>query len=683
MSGPRNCALPSYRSDQGLADLIGRELTTWGQPPPAVRRSGAPQTSEEFSASFARQDSRGRLSPCGLWQNDLVSLDEYKRKRRFEATPEPPPKLEKKSRHRFVVQKHRATRLHYDFRLEMEGVLKSWAVPKGPSLDPADKRLAMQVEDHPVSYFDFEGTIPEGNYGAGTVMVWDVGTWEPLSPEPVKGKFVPGTDAEASAMLKKGDFKIRLHGKKLNGDFALIHMHSRRAGTKGTEWLLIKKQDDAVVKGYDIDQYDESALTGRTMADIAGDQGSAQWTSSRPASRGAVKAPWLADAIAKFDKKNKKKLTTEDTEDTEKGKAKKKEKDRAVGGSTPAVPRSRKAASVSPVSSVVEDLEGAAKRPMPTAIHPMLATSVDDPFDDPEWLFEIKWDGYRAIAFITRGKVRLVSRNQNDLTAQFPELHSLPEFIRADTAILDGEIAVLDEHGRSSFSLIQQRTGIRQGGRRTGSRQDIPVQYYVFDVLYLDGYDLRRVALEERKAALAKITAADGPIRYSEHFPQGKALFSVARQKGLEGILAKRRSSAYEERRSREWLKIKITQTVDCVIGGYTDPEGSREYFGSLVLGLYDKDGDLIHVGQAGTGFDQSMLKQIWQVLKKRETKVSPFPHGVEALRKVRWIKPELVAEIKFSEWTHETQDGGMKLRAPVFLRLRNDKDPKECLLQQ
>ena len=278
-----------------------------------------------------------------------MSLDEYKRKRRFEATPEPPPKLEKKSRHRFVVQKHRATRLHYDFRLEMEGVLKSWAVPKGPSLDPADKRLAMQVEDHPVSYFDFEGTIPEGNYGAGTVMVWDVGTWEPLSPEPVNGKFVPGTDAEASAMLKKGDFKIRLHGKKLNGDFALIHMRSRRPGTKGTEWLLIKKQDDAVVKGYDIDQYDESALTGRTMADIAGDQGSAQWTSSRPASRGAVKATWLADAIAKFDKKSKKKLTTEDTEDTEKGKAKKKEKDKAVAGSTnpAAASRNRKAASVS------------------------------------------------------------------------------------------------------------------------------------------------------------------------------------------------------------------------------------------------------------------------------------------------------------------------------------------------
>ncbi len=234
-----------------------------------------------------------------------MPLEEYKRKRRFEETPEPPPKLEKKSGHRFVVQKHDATRLHYDIRLEMEGVLKSWAVPKGPSLDPADKRLAMQVEDHPVSYFDFEGTIPEGNYGAGTVMVWDVGTWQPLSPEPVNGKFVPGTDAEAVAMLNKGDFKIRLHGKRLNGDFVMIHMKGRRPGSKGTEWLLIKKQDDAVVKGYDIDQYDSSALTGRSMAEIGGDKKSAEWKSSRPAARGKIKAPWLAKALAKADKKAK------------------------------------------------------------------------------------------------------------------------------------------------------------------------------------------------------------------------------------------------------------------------------------------------------------------------------------------------------------------------------------------
>jgi len=256
-----------------------------------------------------------------------MALQEYKRKRRFEDTPEPPPKVEKKSGHRFVVQKHRATRLHYDFRLELDGVLKSWAVPKGPSLDPDDKRLAMQVEDHPVSYFDFEGTIPEGNYGAGTVMVWDLGTWEPLSPEPVKGKFVPGTDAEAEAMLKKGDFKIRLHGKRLNGDFALIHMKSRRPGTKGTEWLLIKKQDDAVVHPYDIEQYDESVLTHRSMAQIGGDEESAQWKSSRSASRGKVKAPWLAETLAKLDRKTaaaKGKITTEGTEDTETAKSRKK-----------------------------------------------------------------------------------------------------------------------------------------------------------------------------------------------------------------------------------------------------------------------------------------------------------------------------------------------------------------------
>src|SRR5256884_9651681 len=234
-----------------------------------------------------------------------MPLEEYKRKRRFAETPEPAGKVEKKSQHRFVVQKHRATRLHYDFRLEMEGVLKSWAVPKGPSLDPADKRLAMQVEDHPVSYFDFEGIIPEGNYGAGTVMVWDVGTWEPLSPVPVKGEFVPGTDAEASTMLKDGDLKIRLHGKRLKGDFALVRMRSRRPGSKGTEWLLIKKHDEYAVSGFDIEQYDTSVLTKRSMAEIGGDQGSAEWQSDRPASRGKLKAPWLADALAKLEQKKK------------------------------------------------------------------------------------------------------------------------------------------------------------------------------------------------------------------------------------------------------------------------------------------------------------------------------------------------------------------------------------------
>jgi bifunctional non-homologous end joining protein LigD len=234
-----------------------------------------------------------------------MALEEYKRKRRFEDTPEPPPKVEKKKGNRFVVQKHEATRLHYDFRLEMEGVLKSWAVPKGPSLDPADKRLAMHVEDHPVSYFDFEGNIPEGNYGAGSVMVWDVGTWQPLSPVPVDGKYVPGTEAEAASMLAKGDLKFRLKGKRLKGDFALIKMKGHRPGSKGNEWLMIKKHDDHVVEGYDAGEIDESVLSKRSMDDIAGDARSREWKSSRPAARGKLKAAWLADAIARVEKKKR------------------------------------------------------------------------------------------------------------------------------------------------------------------------------------------------------------------------------------------------------------------------------------------------------------------------------------------------------------------------------------------
>src|SRR6202142_4172575 len=300
-----------------------------------------------------------------------MSLDEYKRKRRFEATPEPPPKVEKQSKHRFVVQCHRATRLHYDFRLELDGVLKSWAVPKGPSLDPNDKRLAMQVEDHPVSYFDFEGTIPAGNYGAGTVMVWDVGTWEPLSPVPVNGEYIPGTDKEAASMLANGDLKFRLSGKRLKGDFALIHIKGRRPGSKGTEWLLIKKRDGDEVEGYDIEQYDTSVLSQRTMGEIAGDEDSAEWTSSRPATRGKVKAPWLADTLAKLDKKKK----SQPADGAAKAKVKKNEKTKETIGPAPApLSAKKKHSPVSSVPPVVKALEGALKRGMPDKIHPMLAT---------------------------------------------------------------------------------------------------------------------------------------------------------------------------------------------------------------------------------------------------------------------------------------------------------------------
>jgi bifunctional non-homologous end joining protein LigD len=633
-----------------------------------------------------------------------MALEEYKRKRRFEETPEPPPKVEKESHHRFVVQKHEATRLHYDFRLELDGVLKSWAVPKGPSLDPADKRLAMQVEDHPVSYFDFEGNIPEGNYGAGSVMVWDVGTWQPLSPVPVEGKYVPGTDAEAREMLAKGDLKFRLDGKRLKGDFALVKMRSRRPGSKGTEWLMIKKHDDYVVEGYDAGQIDESVLSGKSMDEIAGDEGARKWK-SRPASRGKLKAAWLADAVARLDQKKKlqkqnknQKKTTASGETTEKAKRVKTTEDTEEHRELPTenppsqkTSTAKRAGAPAPQASkgnspAVEDRAGSpAKRPMPSTIHPMLAESIDEPFDDKDWLFEIKWDGYRAVTFIESGKARLVSRNQNDLTLRYPELKDLPRFVLAKTAILDGEVVALDAEGRSSFSLMQRRTGFRSGTKRATPNPDVPVLYYAFDLIYLDGYDWRRVPLEERKRKLASIVKTGDALRYSDHYAeQGKALFDIAKEKGLEGVLAKRRTSCYEERRSRDWLKIKIRHEIECVVGGYTEPEGSRAHFGSLVLGLYDEQQRLIHVGQVGSGFDQKLLASIWSELKKIETKKNPFYGEVEALRKTFWVKPELVAQVEYTEWTQGAHDGsGPKLRAPVFLGLRDDKDPTECTMEQ
>lgn len=320
---------------------------------------------------------------------------------------------------------------------------------------------------------------------------------------------------------------------------------------------------------------------------------------------------------------------------------------------------------------------------MPSLIRPMLATSIDKPFDSDEWLYEIKWDGYRSVAFLENGTLRLVSRNQNDMTALYPELGDLPHSVKAEHAVLDGEVVAVDEQGRPSFSLMQQRTGIRHGRFRAPGRTEVPVLYFAFDLIYLDGYDFHRVDLEQRKQLLREIIVPGSNLHFSDHqTAQGTALFQVAQQRGLEGIVAKRRKSCYEEKRTREWLKIKITREVECVIGGYTEPEGSREFFGSLVLGLYNDQRRLIHVGQAGTGFDRKMLADLWKVLEKLETKTNPFYGPVEADRKVHWLKPELVAEIKFSEWTHETNEGGLKLRAPVFLGLREDKKATECTLE-
>jgi bifunctional non-homologous end joining protein LigD len=311
----------------------------------------------------------------------------------------------------------------------------------------------------------------------------------------------------------------------------------------------------------------------------------------------------------------------------------------------------------------------------------MLATLVDKPFDDEQWLYEVKWDGYRAIAFLDGKSLRLVSRNQNDLTAAYPELHDLPASINARTAVLDGEVVALDDEGRSSFSLMQQRTGVGEGGRRIRrTRDDIPVVYYVFDLLYLDGYDITQADLEVRKQLLASVMTSNHLIRYSDHYVgQGTALFDAAAQRGLEGIVAKRRNSCYLQKRSSEWLKIKVVKRQECVIGGYTDPRGSRENFGSLVLGLYDDRERLIPVGQAGSGFTEQTHEQMWKRLHALESSRNPFFGKVESDRRLHYVKPELVAEIKFTEWTHEGQGGGIKMRAPVYQGLRLDKKPKDC----
>lgn len=561
-----------------------------------------------------------------------MALTEYERKRKFAETPEPKPVVAAPGGWRLVVQKHKARNLHYDFRLELDGVLKSWAVPKGPSLDPAEKRLAMEVEDHPVEYIAFEGRIPEGNYGAGVVMVWDQGTWEPAGTETMNGA---EREAHARAMLEKGDLKFQLNGKKLRGSWVLAKMRSRRPGSKGTEWLLIKHNDDAVERGYNIDAHDGSVLTARSLEEIAADRSSAEWGSNKPAG--------------------------------------------AKAGGRNAAAKKRPA----PIdwTELAGKMKGARKTAMPKLVNPMLATLVEAPFTSDEWLYEIKWDGYRALAYVEDGRVRLVSRNQNDLTAAFAELAAeLPPRVRAHRALIDGEIVALDEHGRSSFSLMQQRTGVGKNGR--GLRvmhTEIPIVFYAFDLLHVDEYSLMGAALEERKRLLREALEVDGRVRYSESFDDGTRLLAAAKEQELEGIVAKRRDSRYEQKRTRAWCKIKITQTEDCVIGGWTEPKGSREYFGSLVLGLCGKDGRLLHVGQAGTGFTRETEAEIWTLLKARETKRNPFANKVEFLREVHFVKPELVAQIKFTEWTHEGLKGGVKMRAPVFMGLRIDKTAEDC----
>lgn len=518
----------------------------------------------------------------------MAKLAEYQRKRRFDRTPEPSgSESALAGENTFVVQKHSARRLHYDFRLSVGGTLKSWAVPKGPSLNSADKRLAVQTEDHPLDYAGFEGKIPEGNYGAGTVMVWDRGTFHVIG------------EPNAAKQIERGEIKFNLNGEKLRGSFVLVKL---RHSQKGNEWLLIKHKDAAEQSAWNIDEHDGSVLTGRTLDEIAAE-----------------------------------------------------------------LPPKRSLRPIRPA-----ELEGARKSAMPPRLEPMLAALADHPFSDPEWLFEIKWDGVRALAWIEDGAVTLRSRNAVDITARYPELHKLPEALAARRAILDGEIVALDAHGHSDFERLQERMHVRAPGERLLAQ--VPVVYFVFDLLYCDGYDLRRSPLLQRKQLLQGLLQPSDRFRYSDHqLEHGKELFELAKEKGLEGIVAKRAASSYVSERGPNWMKLKITKTVDAVVGGWTAPRTSAIPFGSLLLGLYQGK-KLRFIGHVGSGFDAKKLEELSGKLKRLATSACPFDAVPETNEKPSWVSPALVARVKFSGWTQEHS-----LRHPVFLTLREDARPEDC----
>ncbi len=555
-----------------------------------------------------------------------MPLEEYAKIRRFGDTPEPAPGGKQGSGNYFCVQRHDATRLHYDFRLEIDGVLKSWAVPKGPTLDPAVKHFAAHVEDHPVEYGDFEGNIPAANYGAGSVMLWDRGTFELLG------------GVSGAEQLARGDLKFRLYGEKLNGDFALVHMKGRG---KGNDWLIIKKRDQFATPDWDVEEHAASVLSGRTQQEIAQNlparkrkrktAGAADrvWKSSRPAARVSAKAAAAAQPA-----------------------------------------RTRKRAAVD-----WEKIPGARAAEMPTALEPMTATLADQPPRGSEWLFEVKWDGVRAIAFIENEEVRLTSRSGVRCERQYPELAVIPHQVAASRAVLDGEIAVLDAKGVSQFHLIQPRISNTDPNTVAHLARSHPAIYFVFDLLYLDSYDLRRVSLSERRKLLERVVTPSPALRISEAFPgAGAELLEAARETGLEGVMAKHASSAYESRRSREWVKIKIVGEQEFVIGGFTAPQGGRDHFGALVLGLYDA-GELRWVGNVGTGFDQKLLASLHAALQPLIVETCPFPERPKPDKGITWVKPELVCQVKYANWTPD-----QRLRAPVFLGLRNDVAARQAV---
>jgi bifunctional non-homologous end joining protein LigD len=535
-----------------------------------------------------------------------MSLREYQRKRDFRRTSEPPPKVAKGKGWSYVIQKHAASHLHYDFRLELDGVLKSWAVPKGPSLDPEVKRLAMHVEDHPVKYGEFEGIIPEGEYGGGTVMLWDRGSWEPV-----------GDPRES---YRTGKLKFHLHGEKLRGGWMLVR-RSRSTSGKGNEWFLFKERDDEArpaSEGDILEAKPLSVATARDLDQIASDQDKV-WQSNRAAVR-----------------KTRKRVAL------------------------PVKSRMRR----KPVR-VPAKLPGAKLAPMPRHIDVKLATLVKEAPEGDQWLHEIKFDGYRIIARLDSGKVEFASRNHKSWTKSLGPLAHHVTRLPAKKAILDGEVVAFKPDGKTDFQTLQNAFS-------EGRANDLV--YYVFDLLYLDGKDLRNVPLEERKKLLEKLlpAAQSGPVRYSEHFlGNGPQFFKQASDLGLEGIICKLRGRPYDGGRSTDWLKVKTSHREEFVIGGFTDP-GNRKGFGSLLLGYHDKNHRLLYAGKVGTGFSEKLLASLREQLDELRQDESPFADLRKRTGEARgalWVRPRLVGQVAFTEWTR-----GGHLRHPAFLGLRDDK---------
>src|SRR3954468_1961798 len=511
-------------------------------------------------------------------------LSPYRAKRSLDHTPEPAGSVGERPEAGglFVVHKHAARRLHYDLRLEMEGILRSWAVPKGPSYDSADKRLAVLVEDHPLEYGDFEGLIPDGNYGAGAVIVWDRGRWVPLE-DPIEG-------------LAKGKLLFELQGIKLRGVWTLVKLKKGE-----NEWLFIKERDGYTASPGGLAE--QSVLSGLSVEDLKAGRTPAQEIRAELSRLGVPR--------------------------------------REVGAAT---------------------------------LRPMLAEAQEKPFNAPGWLFELKLDGYRALASRDQTS-RLLSRNGNDLSDCFPEIVQALKALPFERVLLDGELVALDERGRPSFQRLQQRAQLRRALDIRHAVVDCPVTFYAFDLLAFEGYDLRGLPLSTRKRLLQRVAPFAGVIRYLDHFEDdGIVLYQQVQKLGLEGIVAKRADSAYKSGRSPVWIKIRTRRTEDFVVVGFTEPKGSRSGFGALHLGSYH-NGELRYSGRAGSGFSEKQLFEVRETLQSLLLGDAPCAGPLPQGDGTRWVEPRLVCEVEYTERTEE----GL-LRQPVFLRFRDDKRPEECV---